>query len=103
MHLLSVLLPLYDNHGQPLPRELFAKVAAELTATFGGLTAHTRAPAQGLWQPGDDQPTTRDDIVIYEVMVESIDRTWWRNFRRQLEQDFRQEHVVIRAQPIEML
>ena len=31
MHLIHILLPLYDNAGAPLPRELFTKVREELT------------------------------------------------------------------------
>jgi hypothetical protein len=103
MHLISVLLPLYDNDGRPLARALFGDVATELTTVFGGLTAHTRAPAQGLWQGSEESSTVRDDLVIYEVMVDVLDRPWWTNYRRQLEQRFRQEHVVIRASQIELL
>ncbi len=79
MHLIFVLLPLYDNDGRPLARELFRDVATELTTAFGGLTAHTRAPAQGLWQTRDESSPVRDDLVIYEVMVEALDRKWWSN------------------------
>jgi len=53
---------------------LFRQVADELTDKFGGLTAHTRAPAQGLWQADSGDAPTRDDIIIYQVMVESLDR-----------------------------
>ena len=77
MHLISILLPLYDNDGQPFRRDLLRDVAAQLMKSFGGLTAHTRAPAQGLWQAGDVSSPVRDDIVIYEVMVEAVDRQWW--------------------------
>ncbi len=30
LHLVQILLPLYDNSGAPLPRELFAEVREEL-------------------------------------------------------------------------
>ena len=102
MHLIQVLLPLYDNDGQPLPRDLYRTVAAELTERFGGLTAHTRAPAEGLWKEGP-ATTARDDIVIYEVMADRLDRAWWRDYRSGLEARFRQEQVVVRAQAIELL
>lgn len=102
MYLVQVLLPLFDNEGRPLPRELFRQVGSELTDRFGGLTAHTRAPAEGLWrEPG--ATTVRDDIVMYEVMIERLDRTWWREYRRRLEARFRQQEVVMRAQRIEVL
>ena len=102
MHLIQVLLPIYDNAGQPLPRDLFGAVTGELTERFGGLTAYTRAPAQGLWKD-DERHTTRDDIVVYEVMADRLDRAWWRDYRAGLEARFRQEHVVVRAQAVELL
>ena len=104
MYLVEILLPLYDNHGKPLSKALFGKVADELTSTFGGLTAHTRAPAQGMWQ-GDagDKAPVKDDILIYQVLVDSIDREWWGRYRGSLEERFRQERVLIRAQPVIVL
>jgi hypothetical protein len=110
MHLVQILLPLSDNDGRRLPRALFADLARELIARFGGLTAHTRAPAQGLWL--DDAPAdperaaeraVRDEIVIYEVMAEEVDEAWWRDRRGALERDFRQETIVVRAQEIRLL
>lgn len=103
MHLISVLLPLTDNAGAPHPPRLYTEVADALTTRFGGLTAFTRAPAQGLWQPDGARPPSRDDVVIFEVMAEHLDRDWWRGYRRTLERQFEQEQIVIRAHPIELL
>jgi len=102
VHLVQVLLPVYDNEGHPLSRDLYLEVRGELAERFGGLTAYTRAPAEGLWQESP-AATVRDDIVIYEVMTETLDRAWWQAYRRRLETRFRQEHVVIRVQDIEVL
>ena len=102
MHLVQILLPLYDNDGQPLPREHFVAVRTELTERFGGLTAHTRAPAEGLWKDESDR-TSRDEIVIYEVMAESLDPSWWKQYRGSLEERFRQETIVIRATRVDVL
>jgi hypothetical protein len=101
VHLIQILLPIYDNAGAPLPRELFSKVREELTGAFGGLTAFTRAPAEGLWQDGSG--TARDDIVIFEVMADALDEGWWRAYRDELERRFRQETVLIRAQETRLL
>ena len=68
---------------------------------FGGLTAYTRAPAEGLWNSGST--VKRDDIVVVEVMVDSLDRTWWKDYRRELEQEFCQDEIVLRAQAYEHL
>ena len=102
MYLVQVLLPLYDNDGQLLPRELHIRVRVELAERFGGLTAYTRAPAEGLWQEGA-AGTRRDDIVIYEVMTARLCVRWWRDYRGGLEARFKQEQVVVRAQQIRLL
>jgi hypothetical protein len=102
MHLIHILLPLKDNGGKPLPKKLFRSVADEMIEKFGGLTAHTRAPAEGLWR--DDSATAaRDEIVIYEVMAEELDARWWGKYRRGLEKRFRQEKVIVRAQEIRLM
>ncbi len=64
-----------------------------LRAQFGGLTAFTRAPAEGLWRSGSEK-TSRDDIVVLEVMAEGIDRDWWRAYKRELKARFRQREIV---------
>jgi hypothetical protein len=101
MHLIQILLPLYDNAGNHFGEELYGKVRSELTERFGGLTAFTSAPAQGLWK--DAGKTRRDDIVVFEVMAEELDADWWRGYRQKLEAAFRQDEIVIRANPILLL
>jgi len=102
MYLIQILLPLNDNAGRPHKRHLFQNVAAELTDKFGGLTAYTRVPAEGLWKD-DDSGTDRDEIVIYEVMTEELTEGWWRKYRRSLEKRFRQERVILRSQEVRLL
>ena len=85
MHLVQILLPLYDDAGAPIARPLFARVAVELTERFGGLTAYTRAPAEGIWKEGPEPTATaRDQIVIYEVMTGILDADWWNICRGRL-------------------
>ena len=96
MQLIQILLPLYDNAGEALPAELFTEVRQQLTDRFGGLTAYSRAPAQGLWK--DEGETHHDDIVVFEVMAAELDAAWWGEYRRNLEAKFRQREIIIRAQ-----
>ena len=103
MHLVQILLPLRSPHGNAFPGAEFARVATELTDRFGGMTAHTRAPASGLWQEDRGGPTEHDDIVIYEVMVDELDPAWWAEYRRTLELRFAQQELVIRAQEMRRL
>jgi hypothetical protein len=102
MHLIQLLLPLYDNEQHAFAQKEFARVREELTERFGGLTAYVRSPATGLWKE-DANRTVHDEIVIYEVMVEQVDRDWWRGYRTELSARFRQEQLVVRASEMEML
>lgn len=106
-HIVQLLLPLYTAGGDRLPQELFDAVRQELVDRFGGLTAYSRAPAKGLWledESGEDDPELRrDDIVVYEVMVQRLERPWWAAYRAGLAQRFGQHELVVRAQPIELL
>jgi len=101
MHLVPLLLPLYDNAGETFGEELFSKIRSELTERFGGLTAFTSAPAQGLWR--SEGKTTHDEIVVFEVMTSEIDPEWWRDYRQALERSFRQNTIIIRAQSVAIL
>jgi hypothetical protein len=100
-HLVQILLPVYDNAGSRFPTDHYDQVRMRRTNTFGGLTAYTRAPAQGFWH--SDNAVKRDDVVMVEVMVDELDRTWWSNYKRELEQLFCQEEIVFRAQAYEPL
>jgi hypothetical protein len=102
MHLVQILLPLTDNDGVPFAPELYRKLAAELTERFGGLTAFTRAPAEGHWQAGGGS-VAADEIVIFEVMAETLERHWWRDCRADLEQRFRQDTIVVRVSQVELI
>ena len=102
MHLVQILLPLYDPAGKPFERALFDAVARELTERFGGVTTYTRAPATGLWKEAPDK-TARDDLAVYEVMVETLEAQWWTAYRVGLERRFAQEELVVRALEIRRL
>ena len=102
MHIIEILLPLYDNEGRRFGAEPFVKVREELVEHFGGLTAFTRSPAEGVWAP-DEGETSRDEIVIFEVMADWLDRGWWRTYRAELERRFRQEAIIVRAREVELL
>jgi hypothetical protein len=101
MYLIQFLLPLKDNEGRAFSREDFERVRTELTERFGGVTAFLQAPAQGAWK--EEGETTRDEVVLYEVMAEELERGWWKNYREQLERRFRQETLLVRALGVETL
>jgi hypothetical protein len=102
MQLVQLLIPIYDNRGRRFSRARYHAIIEELTAKFGGLTAYLNAPATGLWKKRSDT-TRRDDLVVYEVMVERLDRKWWSAYRGKLEARFDQDELVVRAHTIRRL
>ena len=101
MHLIEILLPLSDEQGERFDGALFGAVRRELVDRFGGLTAFTRSPAEGLWESGSG--IERDEIVVLEVMAEMLDRHWWQDYRERLERRFGQEEIVVRAREVEKI
>ncbi len=101
MHLVQILLPVRDNDGKPFGPHPFEEVAWTLSKKFGGITAYNRAPAEGRWE--NDDKTQHDDVLVIEVMIATLDKSWWQTFRTHLETTFRQTRVIVRAQPIELL
>jgi hypothetical protein len=102
MHLVQLLLPVFDNEGQRFPEGRFAEVRHELTAEFGGVTAYLRSPATGLWQRENGE-VDRDEMVMFETMVDRLDGAWWRTYRSTLEARFSQDVIVARAIEMRLL
>jgi hypothetical protein len=101
MYVLEIFIPLTTNDGRAFPRQDFQAERTTLTDRFGGLTVYSRAPAAGFWEKGDT--TVKDDIAVFEVMVETIDTEWWTAYRSHLEHAFQQDKILIRAFETRML
>ena len=102
MHLIQLLLPLHDNTNKAFPKSHFNRVREDLTDRFGGVTAFVRSPAIGLWKEGNDE-VNRDEVVMFEVMADQLDKDWWATYRNQLQEQFRQDEVLIWASTINKL
>lgn len=102
MHLIQLFLPVYENAGQAFDLAMFKQVRRELTERFGGATAFARSPARGDWED-DDGDVQRDDVILFEAMVEAVDRAWWAAYRKQLEHRFQQDTVLVRAAHVDVL
>ena len=89
--LIEILLPVT----QTLDHRQLDIVRSELTSRFGGVTLHLNSPAEGLWENNGD--LERDRIVVIEVMTDGLDRSWWAQYRQELERRFLQEEIAIRA------
>jgi hypothetical protein len=102
-HLVQIVLPLRDNEGRAFTNDAHGVTRRELLDRFGGVTAYQRTPALGLWKAGDGE-VARDEVVIFEVLVEGgIDRAWWAAYRDTLRARFRQDALLMRALPAETL
>ena len=102
MFLAQILLPLYDNDKRIFSRDDFQEVRNELATTFGGVTAFLRSPAEGLWHR-TKQDIHHDEVVMFEVMMDELDRAWWQGYRERLESSFRQDEIIIRIIAVERL
>lgn len=100
-YIVEIFLPLSDNDGKAFRQGLYEAQKAALVQKFGGMTAYSRAPAQGLWAA--DGKTSADAIIIFEVIVETLDRIWWTRYRKALETEFKQETILIRATASDLL
>jgi hypothetical protein len=98
LHLIEILLPLSDNEGRRFSEAKFARIREELTERFGGVTAFTRSPAHGTSLAGGQ--VVHDEIVVFEVMTDSLERDWWAEYRNALTQEFAQDEIVIRASTV---
>ncbi|MCO6403387.1 hypothetical protein GTW10_07760, partial [Aurantimonas endophytica] len=94
MQIVEVFLPLDTGRGRPIEPEIIEEIIDGLAVRFGGATAFTRAPADGLWK--QDAAIQKDRIIVIEIMVDEIEDAWWKDYRAQLEAVFEQEEVLIR-------
>ncbi len=101
-HLVQLLLPVRDNNNRPIPDSAYEEIKRELVIRYGGVTAFTRAPAEGVWAASSGA-RQEEDVVIVEVMTPDLDTAWWGRFRKQLEKALGQEEIVVRAFPIRIL
>jgi hypothetical protein len=95
MYLIEILLPLRDKKERPFAARIYQSLRDDLTERYGGVTAFTRAPAEGETRAGSGK--VHDDIVLFEVMTDKIDRHWWKQYRESLERTFEQDEIVVRA------
>jgi hypothetical protein len=102
MHLVQILLPLCDPDGKRFAGSAFDMVAKELSERFGGVTLYARSPATGLWKKRAGQ-SARDEVVVCEVMVATLEVRWWKRYRHRLELVFMQDELIVRSQHIRRL
>lgn len=100
--LVQLLLPLTKGNGVQVPSKYFDGIRRDLTRKFGGMTEYGRTPASGIWKDHNDK-LKKDSIIVYEVMVDRIDPSYWKGVRKKLEKQFGQEQIIIRRNDIGLL
>lgn len=101
MFLIQLLIPLNDNSGHRFPKSKLKSVKTSLIREFGGLTMYQRSPAEGLIK--ECSGLVKDEIIIFEVMSSKIKKSWWRRYRSNLEKEFRQDSIIVRASKTDLL
>ena len=103
MFLIQILLPVaVASRDRDEVRQAFATTREELVKGFGGVTAYSQSPAEGVWTaPEGDQQ--QDRMVMVEVVAPTLDRAWWRPYSRRLAERFAQEIIHIRAMTVELI
>ena len=101
MYLIQILLP-QSFKGEPFPATLFNVFMKEWTERFGGVTAYTQSPAQGLWK-NDNDKTVRDEMVLMELVTENIESEYWKDCKQRLCEAFEQQEVLIRSIGVSVL
>jgi hypothetical protein len=103
MVLMQILLPVTGSpDGRPQVLSAYEQTRAELVDLFGGVTAHSQAPAEGVWTaPGGGREL--DTVIMIEVVTATFDRAWWRHYTSTLAARFRQETIHVRALTVELL
>lgn len=101
-YLVQLFIPGFDVGGTRFEGSYFRLVHEELLENFSGLTAYTKAPATGVWAPAEGE-VELDEMVVFEVMVEEVDRQWWKEYREKLEMRFAQEQILVRVLPMEQI
>ncbi len=100
-HVVQLLLPLLDSSGRPFPDGVMARIREELVSRFGGITAFSRTPAEGVWSNRGRK--VRDEVILIEVMVDQLDTVWWGAFRERLEKTLQQQCILLRAVAVTQL
>ena len=74
MFLVELFMRLSDIDGERFSHSIFDEIERILTDRFGALTSYPRAPASGIWTHASG--SAHDELVVYEVMAEKLDKRW---------------------------
>src|SRR5437870_106694 len=98
----EILLPLKYNDGSPVEPEKLQATRRALVEQFGALTMDA-PPIAGLWVSGGRE--YQDELIRFVVDAKASPDTdaFFRGFKEQLKERFRQVEIWITAYPIRLL
>lgn len=101
MKLYEIYVPLKYNDGSPVAPETIDRLSARLLETFGGYTFNPQ-PHRGAWRMGE--VTFHDEIVIFRVLTGKtrMAARYFKQLRKDLEKELRQEKILILSYPAEI-
>jgi hypothetical protein len=82
--------------------ESFRLTRSELVDEFGGVTAYSRSPADGVWAT-PQRTTEHDTVMMVEIVAKKFDRAWWKAYAEVLAGRFKQKVIHVRATKVEVL
>ncbi|MFC7524227.1 hypothetical protein ACFQRK_09755 [Parapedobacter sp. GCM10030251] len=95
MKLIQVFIPLTDNTGNHFPESYFTQLKSAFSEKYGGVTVYKQMPIEGFWK--ETKATAEKDVlVIFEVLTDTLDISYWKDLKTQLETTFRQKDLLIR-------
>ena len=99
MHFIQLIPPVKRNNGDPIEDTVYHHNKKGSRRAFRW-SYRIHAGTCGRYLANRGRPNERRRL---EVMAEALDKQWWRDFRKTLEEALCQEELVIRAQRIENL
>ena len=96
----EIYLPTTNNSGKPVDERIISATKEKLTEVFGGYT-HLKQRNEGVWRMGG--ATFHDEITIIRVIDDLKSRFDWQSLKRELEQAFGQQSVLIVVRVVEIL
>lgn len=100
MHIVNIYLPQVNNAGIAFNEDIYLGIRKELIQKFNGLTQYDQVPAIGYWKENADKPVSKDLMIHYEVICNTLTKKYWAEFRQRLEKIFEQTQILIVAHPI---
>ena len=94
-YLAKIFLPVSDECRTNQVADSILAETDLLTARFGGATSFVHSAAEGYLKDSAGR-STKDVVVLIEVLVDQWDQPWWGIYKQDLDKRFQQQEILIR-------